>query len=83
MSAYEDKLRLAKAEAVELKKEIMRHADEEAKTIIQAARTEIPELQEAFHSKADREIAAAKGILSESSRRLSQEIAEKVIGRAL
>ena len=83
MSAYEEKLRLAKSEAFELKKEITRHGDEEAKIILQAARTEIPEMLEAFRSKADDEIAAAKSILSENSRRLSKEIAEKVIGRAL
>jgi F-type H+-transporting ATPase subunit b len=83
MSAYEEKLRLAKSEATELKKGIIKHGDEVAKTIIQAARTEIPEMQEAFRLKADGEIAAAKNILSENSRKLSKEIAEKVIGRAL
>jgi F-type H+-transporting ATPase subunit b len=83
MSDYEEKLRLAKSEAVELKKGIMRHGDEEAKIILQAARTEIPEMHEAFRLKADGEISAAKNILSENSRRLSREIAEKVIGRTL
>ncbi len=83
MSAYEEKLRLAKTEAIELKKGIIKHGDEEAKTIIQAARTEIPEMQRAVRLKADGEIAAAKNILSENSRKLSKEIAEKVIGRAL
>lgn len=83
MSAYEEKLRLAKSEAIELKKEIIRRGDEEAKTMIQAARTEIPQMQETFHLKADGEIDAAKSILSENAHRLSREIAEKVIGRAL
>ncbi len=83
MSSYEDKLRLAKSEAVELKKDIMKQGEEEARTIIQAARTEIPGMQEAFRSKVNGEIAAAKHLLTEKSRKLSIEIAQKIIGREL
>ena len=83
MSAYEEKLRMAKTEAIELKKEIMKDGNEEARTILQASRNEIPEMQEAFRLKADGEIAAVKNVLSENARRLSREIAEKVIGRTL
>jgi F-type H+-transporting ATPase subunit b len=83
MAAYEEKLRLAKSEAAELKKELIRQGDEEARAVIQAARTEIPEIQKTFRLKTDTEIAAAKGVLGDNSRRLSTEIAEKILGRNL
>jgi F-type H+-transporting ATPase subunit b len=83
MSAYEEKLRLAKLEAAELKKELIRQGDEEGRAVIQAARTEIPEIQKTSRLKTDTEIAAAKGVLGDNSRRLSVEIAKKILGRNL
>lgn len=83
MGAYEEKLRLAKAEALAMKKNLIKQGDEEAKALIDATRSEIPGLQEAFRLKMAGEIAAAKNILTDNSRKLSVEIAEKIMGRGL
>ena len=83
MFAYEEKLRFAKAEALAMKKTLIKQGDEEAKALIDATRSEIPGLQEAFRLKTAGEIAAAKNILTDNSRKLSIEIAEKIMGRGL
>ena len=83
MAAYEEKLRQAKATAIEQKKEIIRQGAETAKEINDAARAEIPGLMEQFQSRMEREIDAAKRTLAGQSQRLSVEIAEKVLGRSL
>ncbi|MHB8828345.1 MAG: F0F1 ATP synthase subunit B family protein [Syntrophales bacterium] len=83
MFAYEEKLRLAKAEALAMKKTLIKQGDEAAKALIDATRSEIPGLQEAFRLRTAGEIAAAKNILADNSRKLSVEIAEKIMGRGL
>lgn len=83
MAAYEEKLRLAKAGAVERKTEIIRQGAEEAKAILDAVRGEIPGMMQQFQSRIDGEIGEAKRILTHQSRKLSVEIAEKVLGRSL
>jgi F-type H+-transporting ATPase subunit b len=83
MAAYEEKLRQAKAAAVEQKKEVIGQGAEEAKTVIDAVRAEIPRMMEQFHVRTEGEIAAAKRILTDQSQNLSIEIAEKVLGRGL
>jgi F-type H+-transporting ATPase subunit b len=83
MAAYEEKLRRAKAAAVEEKNEIIRRGAEEARAITDAVRAEIPELMEQFQIRMGREIDAAKRILTNQSQKLSIEIAEKVLGRSL
>lgn len=83
MAAYEEKLRQAKAAAVEQKNEIIRQGAEEAKTVIDAVRAEIPGMMEQFHARMDGEIGAAKKILTDHSQQLSVEIAEKILGRSL
>ena len=83
MAAYEEKLRQAKATAVEQKNEIIRQGAEEAKTVIDAVRAEIPGMMEKFQTRMDGEIGAAKNILTDHSQQLSVQIAEKVLGRSL
>ena len=83
MAAYEEKLRLAKTSAAERKSEIIRQGAEEAKAILDAVRGEIPGMMEQFQSRIDGEIAEARRILTDHSRKLSVEIAEKVLGRSL
>jgi F-type H+-transporting ATPase subunit b len=83
MAAYEEKLRQAKAAAVEQKNEIIRQGAEEAKTVIDAVRAEIPGMMEQFQARMDGEISAAKNILTDHSQQLSVQIAEKVLGRSL
>lgn len=83
MAAYEEKLHRAKAAAVEQKNEIIRQGAEEAKTVIDAVRAEIPEMMERFQARMDGEIGAAKKILTDHSQQLSVEITEKILGRRL
>lgn len=83
MAAYEEKLRQAKAAGVAQKNEIIRQGSDEAKAILDAVRAEIPAIMEQFQTKIDGEIAAAKKILTDHSRQISVEIAEKVLGRSL
>jgi F-type H+-transporting ATPase subunit b len=83
MAAYEEKLRQAKAAAVEQKNEIIRQGTEEAKTVIDAVRAEIPGMMEQFQGRMDEEIGGAKNFLTDHSQQLSVQIAEKVLGRSL
>ena len=83
MAAYEEKLRQAKTAAVEQKNEIIRQGVDEAKTVIDAVRVEIPGMMEQFHARMDGEIGAARNILTDHSQQLSVKIAENVLGRSL
>ena len=83
MAAYEEKLRQAKAAAVEQKNGIIGQGTEEARTVIEGVRAEFPAIMEQFHAKMDGEIAAAREILTDHSQKLSVEIAEKVLGRSI
>jgi len=83
MAAYEEKLRLAKATAVEQKNGIIRQGADEAKASIDSVRTDIPAMMEQFHARMEGEIREAKRILIGQSHKLSVEIAEKVLGRSL
>ncbi len=78
---YDEKLKLAKANAAELKKEIIKEGTDKAKSIVDVVRNEIPLMTQEFQKRMDKEIMAARQILEGQSRRLSLEIAEKVLGR--
>lgn len=80
---YDEKLKQAKTKASELKKEIIKEGDNQAKSIIDAVRNEIPLMTQEFQQKIDKEIQAARQILSSQSRKLSLEVAEKVLGRSV
>jgi F-type H+-transporting ATPase subunit b len=80
---YEEKLKLAKTNASELKKEIIKEGADQAKNIIDAVRNEIPLMTQEFEQKMDIEINAARQILNSQSRKLSLEIAQKVMGRSV
>jgi F-type H+-transporting ATPase subunit b len=82
-AAYEEKLRLAKADAIEKKNEIIRQGADEAKGIVDSARADLPALMEQFHTRMEGEILEARRILTGRSEKLSVEIAEKVLGRRL
>jgi F-type H+-transporting ATPase subunit b len=83
MATYEEKLRLAKMEALEKKLEIMKEGTEQAKSFIEAAKGEIPVMMEKFHEEIDKEVSEARRILTDQSRGISVEIAEKLLGRSL
>jgi F-type H+-transporting ATPase subunit b len=78
---YSDKLNKAKANASDLKKEIIGEGAKQAKSIVDAVRGEIPLMAQEAQKKMDVEMQAARQILQTQSRKLSLEIAEKVLGR--
>ena len=82
-SEYEEKLKQAKANASEAKKEIIQEGNEQAKKIVDVVRGEIPALTQQFQQKIDKEITAARKILDEQSKKLSVDIAQKVLGRSV
>jgi F0F1-type ATP synthase, subunit b len=83
VSEYDEKLKQAKTNASELKKEIIKEGADQAKSIVDIVRGEIPLMTQEFQKKMDKEIQAARKILDNQSRKLSLEIAEKVLGRGV
>jgi len=83
MAAYEEKLRQAKMDALEKKTEIIREGGEQAKGLIEAAKSEIPGMMDKFHGDMNREVTAARSVLTGQSKNISVEIAEKLLGRSL
>jgi F-type H+-transporting ATPase subunit b len=81
VAEYDEKLKLAKSNASEIKKEIVKEGADRAKSIVDAVRNEIPLMAQEFQKKMDKEIMAARQILEGQSKRLSMEIATKVLGR--
>jgi len=81
VAEYDEKLSRAKTSASDLKKEIIGEGAAEAKSIVDAVRSEIPLMTQEFQKKMDAEMQAARQILEGQSRKLSLEIAEKVLGR--
>ncbi len=80
---YEEKLRLAKQDALDKKGEILKEAADSAKAIIDERRSKIPAMLAEFQGKVGQEVDAARRILTDQSRKISAEIAEKVLGRSL
>jgi F-type H+-transporting ATPase subunit b len=78
---YEEKLKSAKTNASELKKEIIKEGSDQAKGIVDTVRNEIPLMVQEFQKKMDKELQTARDILTTQSKKLSVEIAEKVLGR--
>lgn len=80
---YEEKLRLAKNEALEQKKEIIQKGSDEARSILDAARGEVPGIVEQFEARIAKEVSEARRVLQEQSGNIALEIAEKVMGRSI
>ncbi len=83
LAEYEEKVRLAKLEAMEQRNALVKEGADLAKSTIEAVRGEIPMLMEQFNAKMGREVDAARAILRSQSRKISLEIAEKVLGRSI
>jgi F-type H+-transporting ATPase subunit b len=83
VSEYDEKLNKAKTTASDLKKEIINEGAQQAKSIVDAVRSEIPLMTQEFQKKIDAEMQVARQVLEGQSRKLSLEIAEKVLGRRL
>jgi len=82
-SEYEEKVRLAKLDAMEQRNAIVKESADLAKSMIDTVRSEIPALMEQFNVRITREVDAARAILRSQSRKISLEIAEKVLGRSI
>jgi F-type H+-transporting ATPase subunit b len=83
MADYDEKIKQAKLSAMEQKNELLKQGGEEAKQIIDAVRGDLPQFLSQYQSRMDEEIAEARRILGDHSRRISREIAEKVLGRSV
>ena len=80
---YEEKLRQAKQDALGVKTDILKEASDEAKAIIDEKRNKIPAMLADFQGRLTQEINGGRSILKNQSQKISQEIAEKVLGRSL
>jgi len=80
---YEEKLRLAKQDALSVKTEILKEAADQGKAIIEEKRSAIPAMMADFQQKVTQEVNAARQILKDQSQKISMQIAEKVLGRSL
>ncbi len=83
MAAYEEKVRVTKIEALGNNKHLIKEGSDQAKAIVGGVSKEILALTQQYHEKLQEEILAAREILGSQSRRISLEIAEKVLGRRL
>jgi len=83
VAEYEEKLKQAKIKGSELKKEIIQEGVNQAKNIVDVVRNEIPVIAREFQQQMDKEVEKAKLILDSHSKKLSLEIAQKVLGRPL
>ena len=83
MAAYEDKVRSVRSEFLGKNKELIKEGSDKAKAIIDEAGREMSMMAEEFHGKMQREIQAAGEFLTNQSRALSMEIAEKALGRRI
>jgi F-type H+-transporting ATPase subunit b len=83
MAAYEEKVRLAKMDALNRKMDILKEGSDQAKSIIDVARGEIPGMMEQFNEKINKEVAEARLTLADQSRKMSLDIAEKLLGRSI
>ena len=81
VAEYEEKLKQAKLNASDLKKEIIQEGANQAKNIIDVVRNEIPVIAREFQQKMDKEVERAKLILDGYSKELSLQIAQKILGR--
>jgi F-type H+-transporting ATPase subunit b len=81
VAEYEEKLKLAKLKASDQKKEIIQEGANQAKNIVDAVRSEIPVIAREFQQKMDKEVDRAKLILDGYSKKLSLQIAQKILGR--
>lgn len=83
MADYEEKIKQAKTAAMEQKNELLKQGSDEAKNIIDAVRSDLPQFLSQYQNRMDEEIDQARRILGDHSRKISLEIAEKVLGRSL
>ncbi|MDO8724130.1 MAG: ATP synthase F0 subunit B [Syntrophales bacterium] len=83
MAAYEDKVRSVRSESLAKNKELIKEGSDRAKAILDETSGEISMMAEEFHGKMQREIQNGGEFLTNRSRALSMEIAEKALGRRI
>jgi F-type H+-transporting ATPase subunit b len=83
MAEYEGRLKEMKSGAADERGALVKEAQAEEATILEAARKEASETLAAIKSRVAQEAAGARTILQEQAKLLSVDICEKVLGRSL
>jgi F-type H+-transporting ATPase subunit b len=83
MAEYEARLREMKSGAADERGLLVKEAQAEEATILEAARKEASEALSAIKTRVAKEAADARTILQEQAKILSVDICEKVLGRSL
>jgi len=83
MAEYEARLKEMKSGAADERGALVKEAQAEETTILEAARKEASEALAAIKSRVAKEAADARAILQEQAKVLSVDICEKVLGRSL
>jgi len=83
MAEYEARLKEMKSGAADERGALIKEAQAEETTILEAARKEAAEALSAIKSRVAKEAADARTILQEQAKILSVDICEKVLGRSL
>ena len=83
MAEYEARLKEMKSGAADERGALVKEAQAEEATILEAARKEASEALSAIKSRVAKEAADARTILQEQAKILSVDICEKVLGRSL
>lgn len=83
MAAYEEKVRSTRIEALERNKERIKEGSDQAKIIVAEVNREISLITEEFQGKIQKEVQVAREFLTNQSRSLSVEIAERMLGRRI
>lgn len=83
MADYEARLKSMKSGATEERSVLVKEAQAEEATILEAARKEASASLASIKARVAQESAAARTILQEQAKALSDDICEKVLGRSL
>jgi len=80
---YEEKLHLARMEAMNQRDQIKGEGAEKGRQIIEEAKEEISKMVEGFKEKLERERGEARSILQDRTKEIAVEISEKILGRGI
>ena len=83
VAAYEEKLRLARQQAMGEREGIRKNASDEAKVVMDEAKNEMTKIMEDLKARMSTEVKDAKAVLKSQAEKISMEISEKVLGRTI
>jgi F-type H+-transporting ATPase subunit b len=83
MAEYEARLKAMKSGATDERAAMIKEAQAEESTILEAARKDASETLTAIRTRIGKEAGDARAILREQAKSLSVDICEKVLGRSL